>query len=390
VQLTQVVWNFPSSVREPLGMYYFYWPVREAVARGHQAEVLTFQNHPGQPAEEVMDGIRVRRFPLLGGRRVSPAFIRALVRSEADIIHTHGYGELQSEVAIILGQRGRPVVFTPHFHLYPWSRRARDLYDRTAGLFFLRRAARVVVFTPFTRAHLVRLGVPPQRVAVVPHVARPELFAADGRDGGGPEDAAARARLRALGVHGTPLILGVGQLIRRKGWEYTVRCLPEILRVHAEATFVLLGLRQRTEPQFTEWLYALAAQLGVREHVVILPDNPPERILDAYRAATLLTHPSLVESFGIVLLEAMCARLPVVAHAGTGIPDIICDGTNGYTVDVRATPAYTARLLQLLDDQALRRRLGEGGYALARTAYSLSSVAPRLFAVYDDLLAGRK
>ena len=63
MKLLQIVWNFPDTVMRPFNMYYFYWPAREAVLRGWQAEVLTFQVNEHQPAEEVIDGILVRRCP---------------------------------------------------------------------------------------------------------------------------------------------------------------------------------------------------------------------------------------------------------------------------------------------------------------------------------------
>src|SRR3982074_1793776 len=95
VKVLQVVWNFPETVMHPFDMYYFYWPVREAVLRGWEAEVLTFQVNDQQPEEEIIDGIRVHRCPA-GTRKGQPLswpFLRALWTSDADIIHCHGYGE---------------------------------------------------------------------------------------------------------------------------------------------------------------------------------------------------------------------------------------------------------------------------------------------------------
>jgi glycosyltransferase involved in cell wall biosynthesis len=117
-----------------------------------------------------------------------------------------------------------------------------------------------------------------------------------------------------------------------------------------------------------------------------LQDNTPEFVRAAYRSATLLTHPSFVESFGMVLLEAMTAGLPVVAHNGTGIPCIIDDGVTGYVVDVRDVPKYTDVLLSLLDDPALRQRLGTEGRRQAATHFSQAEVASQLFAIYAEVL----
>src|SRR5947209_3409909 len=286
----------------PFDMYYFYWPAREAILRGWEAEVLNFQVDNHQPAEEIIDGIHVRRCPA-GVRKSRPfswSFIHALLTTDADIIHCHGYGEGRSELAILLARlRRRRVIFTPHFHTYPYRRPLRELYDKTIGRFFFNLSDRVIVFTGYTSQQLLALGVHRERLRIVPHVSRPEVFEISTDEPG--------SLLREAGVTGNPLILGVGQLIERKGWEYTVRCMPSIISRFPEAKLLIVGPSQPAEPAFRQRLMQLAIELGVIDHIQILQDNTPEFIRDAYRSASILTHPSFVESFGMVLLEAMTA-----------------------------------------------------------------------------------
>jgi glycosyltransferase involved in cell wall biosynthesis len=382
VKLLQVVWNFPDTVMRPFDMYYFYWPMHEAILRDWEAEVLTFQVDSHQPAEEIIDGIRVHRCPagVRKGKPFSWPFIHALLTTNADIIHCHGYGEGRSELAILLARlRGRKVIFTPHFHTYPYRRPLRELYDKTIGGFFFNLSDRVIVFTSYTCQQLQTLGVKRERLRVIPHVSRPDIFAdcADERVPG--------SLLRGAGVTGDPLILGVGQLIERKGWEFTIRCLPSIVARFPEAKLLIVGPSQPAEPAFRQRLLALATELGVLDHIQILQDNTPEFIRDAYRSATILTHPSFVESFGMVLLEAMTAGLPVVAHNGTGIPCMVDHGVTGYVVDVRDVPKYTDALLSLLNDSALRHRMGKEGRQQGITRFGQAEIASQLFAVYAEV-----
>ncbi len=202
------------------------------------------------------------------------------------------------------------------------------------------------------------------------------------------KDAARRRREDCFdaGVTGNPLILGVGQLIERKGWEYTVRCMPAIITRFPEAKLLIVGPSQPAEPAFRQYLMQLATELGVIEHIQILQDNTPEFIRDAYRSATILTHPSFVESFGMVLLEAMTAGVPVVAHNGTGIPCVIDDGVTGYVVDVHDVPKYTDALLSLLGDATLRQRMGAEGRRQAATRFGQAEIAAQLFAVYAEVI----
>jgi len=383
MKLLQVVWNFPDTVMRPFDMYYFYWPVREAVLRGWEAEVLTFQVNSNQPAEEIIDGIRVRRCPagVRKGRPFSWPFIRALLTTDADIIHCHGYAEGRSELSIVLARlRRRKVVFTPHFHTYPYPRPMRERYDKTLGRFFFNLSDRVIVFTGYTHQQLQSLGVKSERLLVISHVSRPEIFAES------TNKKETGKLLREAGVTGSPLILGVGQLIERKGWEYTVRCLPSIITHFPEAILLIVGPSQPAEPAFCQRLIRLATELGVLDHIKILQDNSAEFIEDAYRSATILTHPSFVESFGLVLLEAMTAGLPIVAHNGTGIPCIVDDGITGYVVDVRDVQSYTDALLALLKDPTLRQQMGNEGRRQAETRFSQTEVASQLFAAYASLV----
>lgn len=384
MKLLEVVWNFPDTVMQPFDMYYFYWPLKEALQRGWEAEVLTFKVESQQPAEEMIDGIHVRRIPANGrkGRIWSPAFLRALLTNDADIVHFHGYGEGRRELAILASRLKRQhIVFSPHFHPpYPAKRLRRKLYDRLIGRHIFNMSDRVIVFTDHTQQQLVELGVKAERLRVVPHVARPEVFASY------PGEPAAGSLLRAAGVTGSPLILGVGQFIERKGWEHTLRCLPAILTHFPEAQLLIIGASQPAEPEFRQHFFQLASDLGVSEHIHVLHDNTAEFIRDAYRSATLLTHPSFIESFGIVLLEAMAAGLPIVAHAGTGIPCVLDDGVCGYLVDVRDSALYTQRLLAILTDKELQYRLGQAGRREALDRFSEARVANRLFAVYAEVL----
>ena len=175
-------------------------------------------------------------------------------------------------------------------------------------------------------------------------------------------------------------------MIERKGWEYTVRCLPSILARFPQARFLIIGSSRPAEPTFRARLEQLAKELGVIDCIQILQDNSAEFIRDAYRSATILTHPSFVESFGLVLLEAMAVGVPVVAHNGTGIPCIVDDKVTGYVVDVRDTRAYTKALLSLLSDPALRQRMGAEGQRQAITRFGQAEVATRLFSAFADML----
>jgi glycosyltransferase involved in cell wall biosynthesis len=375
-------------------MYYFYWPTQELLRCGYEVEVFCYKLSPGEPAEEIFDGVRVRRFDFLRRldfpwpQRVSPQLFRALLASDAEVIHAHGYGEFQCEAAFLAARwKRKKLILQPHIHFYPWRRPLRDAYDATLGTWMLNSADRVIVFTEYTRQELITRGINPDRIRVIPHVSRPETVVGNGSLG--PQPAAWKGR---------QIILGCGRLSRLKGWFQALRAFELVRHDFPDALFLLLGIHIGKEPNFFQDFCTEAKKLGVWEHVSVLAgpsvlvrsgedlENRIRLVRQAYCSATIFTHPSAIESFGVVLLEAMAARLPVVAHNRTGLPCVVAHGQSGFVVDVNDTRAYAGYLSQLLQDSELRRTMGEAGYQLAATKYSQERVAPLLLRVYEEVL----
>jgi glycosyltransferase involved in cell wall biosynthesis len=94
------------------------------------------------------------------------------------------------------------------------------------------------------------------------------------------------------------------------------------------------------------------------------------------------------EGLPITLLEAMAARLPIVASPVGGIPDLVCDGENGFLVPVRDPAALAHALRVLAEDPALRRRMGEASRARYERGFSVEVAWPRLERLYHSLIAG--
>jgi len=86
-----------------------------------------------------------------------------------------------------------------------------------------------------------------------------------------------------------------------------------------------------------------------------------------------------MESFGIVLIEALSAGVPVLAPAVGGIPEVITDGTDGYLWDITDVEGSTTKLILLLDDEGLRLRMGFAGRAKYIRQFRTDHLAPTLY-----------
>ena len=106
------------------------------------------------------------------------------------------------------------------------------------------------------------------------------------------------------------------------------------------------------------------------------------------RAATILAHPARWEGFGLVLLEAMAARLPVVAAAVSAIPEVVEAECTGILVPPDNPAALARALDRVLDDAALRVRLAEAGYRRLTSRFAPERMVSAHERLYDDCMQG--
>jgi phosphatidylinositol alpha-1,6-mannosyltransferase len=220
--------------------------------------------------------------------------------------------------------------------------------------FVFRRADAVLANSDFTRDTLAGvLGVDPERVAVVYPTVDENRF----RPGLSGED------LRAgLGLsEGQRLILSVGRLQRRKGFDSVIRALPLLLQEAIDAHYTVIGIGDDAE-----YLRRLAAELGVSDRVHLLSHVSYDDLPRWYAACDLFAMPNRdidgdTEGFGLVFLEAASAGKPAVAGVAGGTGSAVVDGVTGLRVDGEKLEAITAALARLLLDSMEAQRMGLNG-----------------------------
>jgi glycosyltransferase involved in cell wall biosynthesis len=176
-------------------------------------------------------------------------------------------------------------------------------------------------------------------------------------------------------------ILFVGRLIPRKGVRYLVEAMAHL--EHSSAQLVIVG----GGPQQAE-LEELARSTGIAERVIFAGRVSDEALQDHYRTCQIFVLPSIVdttgdtEMLGMVLLEAMRYRKPVIASNVGGIPDIVQDGENGLLVPEKDPAALATALKRLLSDRELSSRLGTSGYAYAQNHFGWAAVLNQTLGLY--------
>lgn len=246
------------------------------------------------------------------------------------------------------------------------------------------RVARAVVFVSETGARIMapRMRVPSARVRVVHYgwraavPARPEP----------PEE------LTALGRY----ILTVGDLLEHKNVEILLEAMEHLVASGYPGHLAIVGSLEAS-PSYARHLLRLRDGLACRNRVHFMGSLPHSALLGIYRRADLFVFPSLEETFGLPLVEAMGAGVPVVVsdwrlarggeYGRTNVGPEICGGVAEY-FDPTAAASLVAAVRRVLDDPARRDELAGAGPARA-ARFSWSIAAAGLLAVCEEALASR-
>ena len=304
-------------------------------------------------------------------RSVVDALARVLEQERPDMVESHGF---KSHVMVWLARRrlramGASFPWVAFHHGYTTeSLRVRfyNQFDRRT----LRHADRVITFCQKFARDLSSRGVRPERVSLLRNALEPSP----------PPTAESLAALRAeLGIKPSELILlAVGRLSSEKGHAELIVAFKQLSRTsrHEDLRLVIVG-----EGIEAQRLKALAKPLGRR---VIFPGQRPSA-WPYFGLAHIFVLPSRSEGSPLVLLEAMQARLPIVATNVGAVPETVQNGISALLVPPRDPPALTAALTRLLSDVPLRARLGEQAFQAVQR-FTVDDYATALLSIYQEVV----
>ena len=269
---------------------------------------------------------------------------------------------------------GRPLLIYAHGEeLTTW----RQPMKMRAMVWTYRHADLVIANSEFTRDELVKRGVLPGNIVLLypgvdVHRFRPGL----------PHEEL-RARIGML--EGEKLIVSVGRLSRRKGFDQVIRAVPILLQRGLAVHYAVIGIGEDLD-----YLKTLATQLGVAERVHFLGHVSPADLPRWYNAADVVTMPNReidgdTEGFGMVFVEAAACAKPTVAGLAGGTGAAVIDEVTGLRVDGASRDAVAVALGRVLADPALARAMGENGYVRAIRDFSWERVAKKTHKLNEEL-----
>ena len=392
MRILHVVTAFPRSPDDVI-VPWLVELLKRLQAAGHEVEVFT-SSYRGAP-DQVVGGIPVHRFRYFPRRwerltheeaapdrmkrsllyRLMPAcFVvagmiaawRLCRRQRYDVIHVHW--PLPLALFGWAAQRARPAGLVTTFYGVElrWVKTAMP-FLRGFLRWAARRSDRVVAISSYTAAEVRELVQLP--IEVIPYTTSLP-----------PPPPVPRTARRSPGAPFT--VLFVGRLVERKGVSHLVDAV-NLLLPGAEVRLVIVGdgpERARIE--------ARVRDRGLDGRVAVRGQVSDAELQAAYAGADAFVLPAVVdrrgdtEGLGVVLLEAMNHRVPVIASAIGGITDIVEDGVSGLLVPPGDAPALAAALGRLAGAPDLAAGLGEAGYRRLRERFGWDAITRRWLEVY--------
>ncbi|MBN1239067.1 MAG: glycosyltransferase family 4 protein [Gammaproteobacteria bacterium] len=293
-------------------------------------------------------------------RRMRDAF----AARRADLVHVHSRRGADVFAGLAASAGRWPAVLTRRVDADEWAPWARLKYSRYAAL--------IAISSAIERQLVAGVGLSPKRVFLVPSGVDTGTFA--------PSSDARGRLVDALGLRGDAVLIGVvAQLISRKGHTTLLDAVARLPGSGDGVELLLFGrgpLAQRIERD------AAARNLSARVRLVGFRDDL-DRLLPGL---DVVAHPASREGLGLAVLEAMSAGVPVAVSAAGGLTDVVEDGVSGLLVPPDDAAAWSDALLRLIEDPALRRRLGAAGRARIEQSFSVEQMLVGNVDVYRAVL----
>lgn len=381
---------------------------RELAARGHDTKIMTSMALSNTRHEEI-EKIQVERFsytyPYLGlskeakkqldqkgGNLFSFSLMKALKSEpDVDLLHLHTAKRVGGIVRYIAAKRRIPYVVSVHGGLldipteeeatFTQPTKGKLEWGKALGAWVGSRRvfddAAAILCLGQEEFRLLKERYPRQRVVQFPNGVDTKRFATG--DGNGFRE-----------KHAIPfdakVILVMGRIDPQKNQLLAVNAFQKILDRNPKAHLLLIG--HVTNDQYHAKVNALINEHKLVDHTTLIPgvSAATTDLQDAFHAADIFMLPSIHEPFGIVILEAWAAGLPVVASRVGGIPSFVEHEVDGMLVSSGSEDELSESVDRVLKQEEFATQLADHGKAKANREYSWATITDKLTQVYEEVI----
>jgi len=329
---------------------------------GHEVFAATTPESPLLPELQKLSAGNILRLPFRKPFDVASAWkLRRFARDrDIEIIHAHMARDYPL-ASLAAGSLRPRLVLTRHV-LFPMGK----LHKLTR-----RRVARMIAVSEAVAASLREQKIFDEaQITVVRHGIDLERF----------QSVVGRNESRTLRVG------MVGELSRVKGQKEFVRAAALIAGQRTDVEFIIAGRDNSAEGEYRRELTQSIESAGLAEHISVIESRID--VAEFLSQLDVFVSASSSEAFGLAIVEAMAAGVPVIATASDGAREIITDSQTGRLVPIGDVDELAKRIGELLGDSAERKRLADNARSKAAEDFSLPRMIAETEAVYSQVLSG--
>lgn len=345
------------------------------VKMGHEVDVLTWNKNKRYPEESIADGFTIRR---LAGFNFSvdgivtdypylPNLPNRIAQLKPEIIHAESHLFLTTAQAIKKAKKlSIPSVATVHGVMAErnaFVNLAQYVYLYTVGSWIFKNVDRIICLTESDAREIISYRCPSEKIRIIPN-------------------AVDTSRFKPAMECQENLVVWVGRFVPEKGLDYLIEAAKIVAREFKDVEFMLVGYGP-LRGNFRK----LAYHFGLLNNVIRFAGPlGRDQVANILGKASVFVLPSLKEGLPLSLLEAMACGKPVIGSDVSGINDVIIHGENGILVPPRKPETLAHWILTLLNDENLRKRLGQTARQRIVEKYSWNMVLNKLENIYWEIL----
>ncbi len=370
MKIVHVATNFYPHIG---GIENFCYGLSKKLAeRGYDVEIITSRLDKNWPSIEEKEGFKIIRCPSLGNLlNVNPLtfIINKLIKAKPDVIHTHSHMYFTSnQVALLKRFNNVPNLLHLHgnidyslpkndFKTYLFFQIKNKIYDRTLGKWTVQGADKIASVSKIDMKNAIRLwNLDSDKVCWVPNAIDINSF-------------------KGNKSNDNLNVVFIGRLEPWKGVHTFIEAARMLLKVRDDVTFTLVG-----DGSLRNYVENIS-----NDRIKVLGQVPYNQIPNILSNASVLVLPSYMEGLPTVILEALASEVPVVASNIGGIPEIVIDNETGFLFPTGNTKIFANRIMNLLDDENARNKMGRNGLDLVKKFYTWDKVVTRTEKIYSDL-----
>ncbi|MBI2251210.1 MAG: glycosyltransferase family 4 protein [Armatimonadetes bacterium] len=347
--------------------------------KNYQVKIITsdleqhFSNKRIKTKINNINGVEIKRhyaFPLKFRKYTfAPGMFWELLKEKFDLIHAHSYMYFSADCALITSRiKKLPLIFNPYLSEFSFPSIWGKFYRKSLGK-MLMQADLVISISKYEEDLIRSWGYLPSKIIrISPGVDLDEFVKADYNI------------YKNLGIDGE-IILFVGRLDYMKGGDLLIKAFSLIHKDYPNWKIVLAG------SDFGEKikLEKLIKDLNLNDKIYFLGALKRHDLISAYKGAKIFVLPSRYEAFGIVLIEAMAAKIPVIATRYSAIPDIVMENQTGLLFNLEDFNDLALKLKELIKNEKLKNNLIKNAYNLVTENYTWENCINKFKKTYESL-----